>query len=404
MESSTGSRVSYQSNRSNTREVRFYTAAGLPIPVRSRSPLLGNLKRSGSVPVSLTSTGSTPVSTTVTPVSTASDVKTSPTSIDTDPVPSTGLSSGISQMQLDTVGEPREEESVLTEENMEIDPENSLTPKTSPVNSNPGQITSPSDYTDAQTFIADNAGEMWLGDQNDDVDPEPSQPSQIFHASVRFHIDDSSSDSNGTTNVPFAGSSQISAGFHPDSSPSTADASDALKSEQPNSSGNSNDVTQTFDSQTYHSASEDSQEKIGMKSPNSNSNQNSNVGHDHSSSSSDTTGSALSHNTSSTQSSSTPTRSQPSPVLPAQFGSPFESQKRILGSTMANSVSPRQGLPQPPLSPARVKRVKQENRTYTIKKIGDTYQSIYNFVEMRSFENRTLHIPRESQQYREKGG
>ena len=89
--------------------------------------------------------------------------------------------------------------------------------------------------------------------------------------------------------------------------------------------------------------------------------------------------------------------------MPTQFGTPFNSQRRRTQGVL-NMQSPRQGLPQLPLSPARVKRVKQENRTYCLKNVGDLMHNIYNFVETRSFENRTLHFSRESQQYREKGG
>ena len=268
---------------------------------------------------------------------------------------------------------------------------------------------SPSDYPDTQTLIADNAGEFWSTEKADDDGGEPeinSQKSHVFQTSGRFHIDDSTTDSNAGSQ-PFPVATQISSGFQPNSSQSTVESPN-----RPQSSGHETECktekntsseteTQPFDSQTYHSAPE----KLGSSS---NSNQNSNVQRDSPSdsshdSSSGSANSTLSQHTSTTQSSSTPTRSQPSPVMPSEFESPFAAQRRNAG-IVSESNSPRQGLPRMPISPARVKRVKQENRTYTVKKIGDYFQNIYNFVETRSFENRTLHLSRESQQYREKGG
>ena len=394
-----------------------YTPSGLPLPIRSRSPVY-NIRRSGSVPVSLTSTGSTPV----TPASAASTSKTSLIEENKEAAPeiaaggqsglegpsSTGLSGDIAQIRL-TATETRDE---IGAENDGGEPTMENIPKTSPDTTPPQQSTSPVEYADAQTFIADNAGELWsTGKENegvDDLDMNLSQKSHVFQTSGRFNIDDSTSDSNPNSQ-PFPTPTQVSSGFQPNSSQSTAESSKALglvsedadcKTEK-DRSAEETEETQPFDSQTYHSMSE----QLGSSS---NSNQNSNVqtgvpsnsSHDSSSGSADST---LSQHTSTTQSSSTPTRSQPSPVMPSEFESPFAAQRRNAG-IITEPNSPRQGLPRVPLSPARVKRVKQENRTYTVKKIGDYVNNIYNFVETRSFENRTLHLSRESQQYREKGG
>ena len=234
-----------------------------------------------------------------------------------------------------------------------------------------------------------------LGHPMDDDDDEPlSQASHIFQVSARFDLQDSSPDPTEAVSESFKLTTPTSStGFttsHPETNAGSSMDVDT-KAERDQS------PTQGFDSQTYHSA----ESTLPL-----NTNQNSNVKMNHSTSSSSAANSTLSHNTSTTQSSSTPTRTRTlSPVLPTEFNSPFASQKRRCGTTteMA-SASPRQGLPSLPASPAKIKRKKQENRTYTIKKIGDLLHNLYNFIETRSFENRTLHYPRESQQYREKGG
>ena len=440
MDSSTGSRYT-RDIRSTTRPtVRFYdvtsvlrpenyTPAGLPRPIRSRSPVY-NIRRSGSVPTSLTSTGSTPV----TPSSAASTTRvesteekeanpvteniteniSAPSNLD-DPS-STGLSSDIARIRLTSVdNRPNSVETNATDDQViEEAPKTSPrdVPKTSPKDTSPGQVVSPSDYADAQTFIADNAGELWSVEQENEAidegegDTELSQKSHVFQTSGRFHIDDSTTDSNADSQ-PFPNPTQVSTGFQPNSSQSTVESA-KLPCPVPQETDcktennvSSESETQPFDSQTYHSVPDN----LGSTS---NSNQNSNVHADASSgsshdSTSGSTNTTLSQHTSTTQSSSTPTRSQPSPVMPSEFESPFAAQRRN-AAIITEPNSPRQGLPRVPLSPARVKRVKQENRTYTVKKIGDYVQNIYNFVETRSFENRTLHLSRESQQYREKGG
>ena len=265
---------------------------------------------------------------------------------------------------------------------------------------------SPPDYADSTTFIADNAGELWqpkpvgesLDKRNSDEDLA-SQASHIFHTSGRFAIDDSSPESAATMARPFAtGAPTESGGFGPDSQPTgTTPMEVDLKTEG---------GTQAFDSQTYHSLENDTLVLCSSHPSTANSNQNCNVKHNHSSTSSSSSNANLSQNTSTTQSSSTPTQPrQPSPVLPATFDSPFASQRRRTDSTMdTESSSPRRGLPLLSPSPGRVVRSKQENRTYCLAKVGDLYRNIHNFVEMRSFNHRTLHFPRESQHYREKGG
>ena len=126
MESSTGSRVSHRS-----------LAPRLPRPVPSRSPIY-RLVKSGSVPAALTSTGSTPITPTSVGSTTAPTHTTGATPPPVGEPASTGLTSDVEMMSLNSA---------------------STDTTAAPVAS--GDVTPP-DYTDANTLVADNAGEAWV--------------------------------------------------------------------------------------------------------------------------------------------------------------------------------------------------------------------------------------------------